>query len=190
MSKYSAMPTAGSKKISSSQPLAASGERRNGTTTIIAMRTAHSAAKKTSTQKVWSVRSAGIAVIASRIASRSIGARSSIAAGLGARDGARSAAAAASRCLDRRGVRATDNRDAAQCMKGFPRDAGRVGHPVFVGAHIAAVGILFRNEAPIRCQELSLHRVELGRAFNLEAEMIDARAAAVGRYGKVDAWIV
>ncbi len=60
ISKYSAMPIAGSKKISSSQPFAASGERRKGTTTIIAIRTAHSTAKKTLTQKVWSVRSAGM----------------------------------------------------------------------------------------------------------------------------------
>jgi hypothetical protein len=60
MSKYNAMPTAGSKKISSNQPFAASGERRNGTTTIMAIRTAHSSAKKTLTQKVWSVSSAGM----------------------------------------------------------------------------------------------------------------------------------
>jgi hypothetical protein len=36
----------GSKKINSSHPFAASGERRKGTMTIIASRSAHSAAKK------------------------------------------------------------------------------------------------------------------------------------------------
>ena len=45
MSAYRIRPTVGSKKMSSNQPFAASGERRMGTTTIIASRTAHSAAK-------------------------------------------------------------------------------------------------------------------------------------------------
>jgi predicted acylesterase/phospholipase RssA len=117
-------------------------------------------------------------------------ARSSAAAGLGARHGARRAAAATSRCLDGRGIRATDDGNTAQRVKGLPGDAGGVGDPVFVGTHIAAVGVLFRDQVPIRRQKLRLHRVELGRAFDLEAEMIDAGAASAGRDGEVDARIV
>ena len=53
-------PIDGSKKISSSQPFAASGERRIGTMTSIAMRTIHSAAKKRLSQSGLSANSACI----------------------------------------------------------------------------------------------------------------------------------
>ena len=53
------MPATGSKKISSSQPLAASGDRRNGTITTMARRAAHSAAMNTLSQKPESCRKGG-----------------------------------------------------------------------------------------------------------------------------------
>src|SRR3982751_3109620 len=57
-------PRIGSNRMSSSQPLAASGERRKGTMTIIAMRIAHSSTMNAVSQTLGSGRrSKGIAIL-------------------------------------------------------------------------------------------------------------------------------
>src|SRR5258706_5192686 len=60
----------------------------------------------------------------------------------------------------RRGVLAVDGH-AAERVEGFPRDTGRVGHPILVRSRVAAAHILLGDDGAVRGGELTVNRFEL-----------------------------
>ena len=82
--------------------------------------------------------------------------------------------------------------DLAERVVGLPRDAGRVGVPVLVRLRVAAVHALLGRGGEIGLLGLRAQRLEFVVGVDLQAEVIDAGAAAVAalRDREVDARVL
>src|SRR5262245_31759784 len=75
-------------------------------------------------------------------------------------------------------------------MERLPGNSGGILDPGFFRCSVAARGVPLLDDGPARLAQSGVDLVQLGLAFRLDAEMIQARLFAARGDREIDAWII